>query len=122
MQTYAFTSKPIANALIHAKNNGIDIHILSDKSQTTQKYSQVPRLVTKGINVQIDHTTGLAHNKIMIIDDHTVFTGSYDFTNAANTRNAENLLRINSKKMTQIYQQEWNHRYQNAEKITNRKK
>ncbi len=29
---------------------------------------------------------GIAHNKVMIIDNKKVITGSFNFTNAANTR------------------------------------
>jgi len=34
----------------------------------------------------------IAHNKIMIIDNATIITGSFNFTKAAEERNAENLL------------------------------
>jgi phosphatidylserine/phosphatidylglycerophosphate/cardiolipin synthase-like enzyme len=39
---------------------------------------------------------GIAHNKIIIIDSETVITGSFNFTKAAEEKNAENLLIIKS--------------------------
>lgn len=33
---------------------------------------------------------GIAHNKVMIIDQKKVITSSFNFTNAADNRNAEN--------------------------------
>ena len=36
----------------------------------------------------------IAHNKIMIIDQATIITGSFNFTKEAEERNAENLLVI----------------------------
>lgn len=114
IQSYAFTSIPISNALLKAKNTGIDIHILCDESQYDTKYSQLPLLKKNGVNILIDSTVDLAHNKIIIIDDETVFTGSYNFTKAANTRNAENLLLIRSESIAQIYTKEWEKRFANA--------
>ena len=44
------------------------------------------------IETQIDDQHAIAHNKMMIIDNTTVLTGSFNFTKAAEARNAENLL------------------------------
>jgi phosphatidylserine/phosphatidylglycerophosphate/cardiolipin synthase-like enzyme len=39
----------------------------------------------------------------MIIDDHTVITGSFNFTKSAEEKNAENLLIIDSKPLAKQY-------------------
>jgi phosphatidylserine/phosphatidylglycerophosphate/cardiolipin synthase-like enzyme len=44
-----------------------------------------------GIDPLIDDRVVIAHNKIMVIDDRNVITGSFNFTRAAQ-RNAENVL------------------------------
>jgi len=44
------------------------------------------------IPVFIDDKHAIAHNKIMIIDNRVVITGSFNFSTAAETKNAENLL------------------------------
>ena len=44
------------------------------------------------IETQIDDQHAIAHNKMMIIDNATIITGSFNFTKAAEERNAENLL------------------------------
>jgi phosphatidylserine/phosphatidylglycerophosphate/cardiolipin synthase-like enzyme len=46
------------------------------------------------VPVFIDSEHSVAHNKIMLIDGATIITGSFNFTNAAESRNAENLLII----------------------------
>jgi phosphatidylserine/phosphatidylglycerophosphate/cardiolipin synthase-like enzyme len=33
-----------------------------------------------------------SHNKVIVIDDGTVITGSYNFTHAAQSKNAENVV------------------------------
>ena len=40
----------------------------------------------------VDPHHAIAHNKVMVIDGHTVITGSFNFTNQAEHENAENLL------------------------------
>lgn len=114
MQTYSFTSKEIAKALLRAQKRGVDIKILADRSQLTAQYSQIPTLKNSNVSVLIDRVPGIAHNKIIIIDDQVILTGSYNWTNAAEHRNAENLLRIQNPEITGHYLKNWNERAQKA--------
>ena len=43
------------------------------------KYSEADFLANCGMSVLIDAKHQIAHNKIMIIDDETVITGSFNF-------------------------------------------
>ena len=54
-----------------------------------------------------DKMPGIAHNKVIIIDKRKIITGSFNFTNAADTRNAENVLLIEDVNIAQIYLQNW---------------
>lgn len=92
LQCYSFTSKPIAIALLRAKRRGVQVEIITDKSQIKANGSIVARLHAKKIPVFVDHRVAIAHNKTMIIDGRIVLTGSYNWTNAAEKRNAENLV------------------------------
>ncbi len=92
LQAYSFTSKPIAQALIQAQKRGVRITAVLDKSNRRQKYSAATFLKNVGIPVFIDDKHTIAHNKIMIIDNRVVITGSFNFTMAAENKNAENLV------------------------------
>lgn len=98
VQAYSFTSKPIAKALIDAKKRGVKIEAVLDKSNATAKYSAATFLFNAGIPVLIDDKHAIAHNKIIIIDKFTLITGSFNFTSAAENKNAENLLVIKQNK------------------------
>ena len=65
----------------------------------------VGELSDGGVAVFIDsaHSPGLAHNKVMIIDQAVVITGSFNFTKAAESRNAENLLIIQDPALAAAY-------------------
>jgi len=94
VQAYSFTSVPIAKALVDAHKRGVKILAVLDKSNQTEKYSAATFLVNVGIQTLIDDQHAIAHNKVMVIDSATVITGSFNFTKAAEERNAENLLVI----------------------------
>ncbi len=94
VQAYSFTSKPIAKALLDAKKRGVNIEAVLDKSNVTTKYSVAAFLSNAGIPVLIDDKHAIAHNKVIIIDRATLITGSFNFTTAAESKNAENLLVI----------------------------
>jgi phosphatidylserine/phosphatidylglycerophosphate/cardiolipin synthase-like enzyme len=61
-----------------------------------------------GIPTFIDAEHAIAHNKIMIIDKETVITGSFNFTKAAQEKNAENLLILKSKELAKQHIDNWN--------------
>lgn len=107
VQTYSFTSKPIANALIEASRRGVSVRVLFDRSQLKAPYSQIHNLTKAGIKTKVDYVQGIAHNKIIIVDQSKLITGSYNFSNAANTKNSENMLFINDKNTAQIYRKQW---------------
>lgn len=92
VQAFSFTSKPIAKALVDAHKRGIKIEAVLDKSQKREKYTSADFVAHAGIPTYIDSSHAIAHNKIMIIDRSTLITGSFNFTKAAEEKNAENLL------------------------------
>lgn len=98
VQAYSFTSVPVAKALLDARKRGARIEVVLDKSQRRERYSSADFLVHGGIPTYIDARHAIAHNKIMIIDRNTLITGSFNFTKAAEEKNAENLLVIRKNK------------------------
>ena len=108
VQAYSFTSKEIAKALVDASKRGIHTEIILDKSNKSQKYSAADFTFNMGIPTFIDAEHAIAHNKIMVIDKETVITGSFNFTKAAEEKNAENLLILKSKELAKVYIDNWN--------------
>jgi len=107
VQAYSFTSKPIAAALVDAKKRGVEVQAILDKSQRTEHYSEADFLAHMGIPTYIDAAHAIAHNKIIIIDTDTVITGSFNFTRAAEERNAENLLILHNPDLAAKYAANW---------------
>ena len=107
VQAYGFTHNAIAQALIRAQTRGVQVRVLLDaKSENTNRY--VIDLFDKAqLPWRGDGRHAIAHNKVMVIDDAVVITGSFNFTNSAETRNAENFLVLRSPALAQAYKQQW---------------
>lgn len=107
VQAYSFTNPLIVQALTEAQHRGVDVILVLDKSNRTQKYSAADYASHAGIQTLIDDRHAIAHNKIMIIDGKVVITGSYNFTRAAEKSNAENIVIIESEPIAQKYLKNW---------------
>ena len=115
VQAYSFTSAPIAKALVDAHKRGVKVKAILDKSQRKEKYTSATFLANMGIPTYIDDKHAIAHNKIIIIDGKTVITGSFNFTKAAEEKNAENLLIIKSPDLAKKYIDNWEEHREHSE-------
>ena len=107
VQAYGFTHNGIAQALVKAQERGVRIQVLLDqKSESTNRYV-VELFTTNNIRMRFDGNHAIAHNKVMIVDENIVITGSFNFTNSAQTRNAENLLVLRSADLAHNYKANW---------------
>jgi phosphatidylserine/phosphatidylglycerophosphate/cardiolipin synthase-like enzyme len=118
VQAYTFTSAPIAKALVEAHKRGVDVQVILDKSNLHGKYSSTDLLIHAGIPTRIDAIAAIAHNKVIVIDNETVVTGSFNFTNAAEEHNAENLLVIHDATLAARYVANWRVRERRSELYT----
>ena len=114
VQAYSFTNPLIVQALADARLRGVDVIVVLDKSNRTQRSSVAELAQRAGIPTLIDDRHAIAHNKIMIIDDRIVITGSYNFSRAAEKSNAENLVIIESAPIARKYQQNWQKHHQHS--------
>ena len=120
MQAYSFTSAPIAKAVLDAHKRGVRVEVILDKSQRTEKYSSADFMANQGVPTKIDAVHAIAHNKIMVSDGETVITGSFNFTKAAQEKNAENVLIIHDKALAAQYTQNWQAHAQHSQSYVGR--
>lgn len=102
VQMYNFTSEAIAKSMIAAKKRGLDVKFIGDRSVKTEKDSKLPDLAGAGIECYLDAKHPIAHNKILIVDDNKLGTGSFNYSEHAK-KNAENYLIISSKTLVTEY-------------------
>ena len=112
IQAYSFTSASIAQAVKRAHDRGVDVQVIVDQSQVSARYSSATFLKNAGIPVMVDTRPAIAHNKVMIFDHRAVFTGSFNFTKAAQERNAENGILIRDDPvLVKAYDENWTTRF-----------
>ncbi len=96
LQAYSFTHRRIADALVRARIRGVEVAVIADQAQARTNPVALRELARGGVPLLFDVRHAAAHNKVIIIDtgraDCAVVTGSFNFTYAAQHRNAENAL------------------------------
>jgi phosphatidylserine/phosphatidylglycerophosphate/cardiolipin synthase-like enzyme len=117
IQAYSLSSKPIADAVVNAKEAGINVEIILDKSSSVAQNNAVYFDSLKGIPTYLDARHTVADNNVIIIDKGTVITGSFNFTKEADTKNAENLLIIKSDRLASTYLDNWELHKSHADKF-----
>ena len=113
VQIYTFTSRPVLAALLAAERRGVAVRVIVDAGQFRGDRNDtraVQRLATAGIKVLVDTVPGLMHDKIMIVDEATVLTGSFNYTWSAEHRNAENLIALHDPAVVAAYLRDWHAR------------
>jgi len=118
VQAYGFTSSQIAEELVKAHDIGVKVRVLLDKSNLSSRYSKMREIEEAGIDVGIDRVSGIAHNKVMIIDHKKVITGPFNFTANADKNNAENVLILEDYMVAENYLQNWFKRKMKSQKAT----
>lgn len=123
VQAYVFTSKPLAEALIAARRRGVTVEVLLDAKMHQRGNAAVQRLLDEGVALYALSAFASAHDKVMLVDAApgelcAVATGSYNFTWAAQHRNAENLLIVRHHcELAARYAENWRARAHDAVRI-----
>lgn len=95
MQAYLFTDRRIAKALLAARRRGVAVEIVGDAQQAANGgLPHLKALERAGARVWLDGEHAAAHDKVIVVDDAVVLTGSYNFTAAAQSKNAENVVAL----------------------------
>jgi phosphatidylserine/phosphatidylglycerophosphate/cardiolipin synthase-like enzyme len=114
---YSFTSRPIAEALLDAHKRGIDVEVVVDKSNATARYTAATFLANQGVPVRVDYRYAIMHDKFIVVDRQAVEEGSFNFTAAAETRNAENVLVLHDAVIAGQYGTEWERLWDESEEM-----
>jgi phosphatidylserine/phosphatidylglycerophosphate/cardiolipin synthase-like enzyme len=98
--SYSLTNPNVVNKLIQLHNRGVDVEILTDKTQAAGKNEQaaLAALQANGIPIFAGKSVAnaLMHCKFCVIDDHLIEDGSWNFTASANRE--DNILNFTNSK------------------------
>jgi len=103
------TGSGIVEALLGAKQRGVDVRLVADRTTPCQRNSGIDPLARAGVPIWIDRTARIAHLKTMVIDNAVTLMGSYNWTAGA-ARNSENLNLVASPVVGAAYAAHWRER------------
>lgn len=102
---FTYTHHNLAAAMITRYRKGIRVEgVIESRGAKT---GALPHLFCAGVPVKTDGNPYILHHKVIIIDENTVITGSFNFTVAADTANDDNVLVIHSPAVAALYLQEY---------------
>jgi phosphatidylserine/phosphatidylglycerophosphate/cardiolipin synthase-like enzyme len=111
--SFEFNLTPVAEALIAAKNRGVDVKWVTDdenglKFDTQPGRGQFALLTAAGIEVKDDAgRSALMHNKFWIFDQQITWTGSTNISVNAIFKQNNNVLIVRSPEVAYIYEREF---------------
>jgi phosphatidylserine/phosphatidylglycerophosphate/cardiolipin synthase-like enzyme len=108
VQAYILTTKELLEPIKAAHERGVKVRVLMDSDNAVAQYSGATYLANAKVPVWTDAEHKEAHNKVILADAGTpqavLLTGSFNFTQAADRLNAENVLILTGKpKLTAAY-------------------
>ena len=102
-----FHVEPVAVALLKAHKAGVNVRVVVTRANATARYTTATVLANQGVQVRADYRYAIVHDKFIVVDGDTVETGSFNFTAAASSKNAENVLVLHDLAAAQRYEREW---------------
>lgn len=104
---FEFDIETVAQALIDAKERGVDVKIVYD-NENTDTDPQMQEMKNAGISTVADDRSAFMHNKFFIFDNKCIWTGSFNISMNAAYRNNENAIYFCSEEVAKNYTSEFN--------------
>lgn len=111
---YAFQAPDIMQALVDAKKRGVEVRVVVDKKRNRGKTSRkaMDFVTSNGVELRTNNHFHIHHDKTIIVDGHTVQTGSFNFAPSAETMNSENVVVIRGMpEVSSQYMAHWQSRW-----------
>lgn len=106
LAVFEFNIETVAQALINAKERGVDVRVVYDNEHTAD-FPQMTELIDAGIPAVPDERSAFMHNKFFVFDGQCVWTGSFNISMNAAYRNNENALYFCSPEVAENYETEF---------------
>lgn len=103
---FVFTDQELADAILARHEKGVSVEVVFDGCLVDSR-SRYYQMRAAGIRVRRDGNQALMHHKVMIFDDKTVVTGSYNYTPAASQYNNECVVMLTSREIAAAYTSEF---------------
>jgi len=114
---FSFTSDELGAVIREKAAEGLTVAGVMEAEQVKSNIgTEFDPFAHTRLDVHLDGNDGLMHHKIMIIDGEIVITGSYNFSRSAETRNDENMIFIYNREIAELFLQEFEKVYKQAQR------
>jgi phosphatidylserine/phosphatidylglycerophosphate/cardiolipin synthase-like enzyme len=111
---FVFSLDATRELLIEKAGEGVEVTGIFEKRNSTADWSELPPLRCAGMDIRQDGNKYVLHHKLFIIDDTTVITGSFNFSDSASDKNDENVVIITEPDIAAQYVAEFERRWAEA--------
>ena len=116
--SFVFSLEELAVAMLtQADNRDLSVQGIFEERNSTASWSQMPALHCAGAQVRQDGNRYVLHHKVILIDDDTVITGSFNFSANAARSNDENIVIVHDRTIAALYLEEWKRLWDSAEDL-----
>jgi len=107
VMAFSFTLDELGEALLRRSQEGLEVEAIFELRGSRTDFSELPRLYCAGLPARQDGNPFTFHHKVFIIDDHTVATGSFNFSSNATNNNDENMVIVRDPALAAMYIEEF---------------
>ena len=103
---YELNLDEVGDAILAARERGVEVRLVTDTDELEELETLI-RLKEEGIPIVSDERSPIMHNKFVVSDNQSVWTGSWNFTTNGTYRNNNHAIFINSPELAQNYSTEF---------------
>jgi phosphatidylserine/phosphatidylglycerophosphate/cardiolipin synthase-like enzyme len=111
---FSFTDYPLADAMSQRAKAGVDVAGVFEKVGSEADASELKTLMCRRVPVRQDGNPAFLHDKVIVVDERIVITGSLNFSTNAEESNDENVIIIDNADIARLYIQEFDRVWQLA--------
>ena len=104
---FSFTDYPLANAMILRAQSGVSVAGVYEKVGSSTDAAEFKTLFCGGVPVRRDGNPSFMHNKVIVVDERFVITGSLNYSTSAEESNDENVIIIDNPEIARLYLQDF---------------
>jgi phosphatidylserine/phosphatidylglycerophosphate/cardiolipin synthase-like enzyme len=113
---FSFTDDRLGDVMMRQHEAGLTVQGVFERRNADPVYSEFGRMsdAEPRMDVRLDGNTYMMHHKVIIVDDEAVVLGSFNFSEAADTMNDENVLILYDRGIAALFRAEFRRIYREA--------
>src|SRR5262245_43934255 len=104
---FSFTDFPLAKAMLDRASAGVDVAGVFEKVGSDTESSELRTFFCAKVPARQDGNPKFLHDKVIVVDNRFVISGSFNFSSNATDNNDENVIIVDNAQIANLYTQEF---------------